>query len=370
MPALTRLLVLLSALLSATGLASAEIRVLLGEVPGPLTVQMHGPHRGYVEEGPGFATSYPLDWPLAARGDQLLMDERAIGHSLTLEPADGSFVAWQGKQYRGGLRVVAAQGRLLIVNVLDMEDYLRGVVPSEMQASWPLEALRAQAIAARSYLLASLEPEADYDICATTDCQHYGGVAAEHPRSDQAVADTRGLVLTHSGRVATAYYHSDSGGMLASGAEVFGEAASYLPAQADVSAPSPHRGWQFRLEPGQVAAALAARGLVLGQVTALRVLAYSSSGRVNSAEIIGQAGRAVLSGEELTDLLRGWGFKSTRFKMVSNLLAQGDGWGHGVGMSQYGAKAMAEAGNRYSQILAFYYPETALQQLSISALGR
>ncbi len=355
-------------------LAEVPVRVLLGEVAGAVEVRMQGAHRGYLDARAAFETSYALTWPLQARGDLLYLDGRAVGQSLTLEPLDGSFIGWQGQAYRGGLRLTASGGRILIVNVLDLEAYLRGVAPAEMPANWPLEALRAQAVAARTYTLAELEPEALYDICATVECQHYAGVEAEHPRSDQAIAETKGQVLTYAGVVATTYYHADSGGMLASSAEVWGEAEPYLVARPDVERNSPHKNWELGLEPETVAADLRARGRDIGTVTGLRVLAYSESGRVTMAEFQGTKGVAVLSAQALTELLRDAGLKSTRFKMVGGLVAEGQGWGHGVGMSQYGARALAEAGYNYAQILAFYYPSTAFanvaglraQQLAVS----
>lgn len=351
----------------AVAWAQVPVRVLLGEVGGALEVTMPGAHRGYLDAGPSFATAYGLSWPLTARGDTLYLDDEALAHALTLEPTDGGLMSYQGKSYRGGMRLIASEGRILIVNVLDLEEYLRGVVPAEMQASWPLEALKAQAVAARSYALTELAPEADYDICATVECQHYGGAGAEHARSDQAVLETAGQVITYGGRVATAYYHADSGGMLASGAEVWGDDEPYLPAQPDVPSSSPHGSWRYRLEPAAVAASLRAKGYDLGEVTGLRVLAYSDSGRVAQAEVQGARGSAVLEGPELTKLLRDWGLKSTRFSMAEPLVAVGHGWGHGVGMSQYGALALAQAGYGYQQILAFYYPSTALQKLAVTA---
>jgi stage II sporulation protein D len=351
------------------GLAHAlDLRVLLGEVTGEARVLMAGPHRGQTDTGHAFETHYALAWPASAEGDTLLVDGAAIGRSLTLTPTDGSPVSYAGRQYRGSLRLLASEGRVLVLNVLDLETYLRGVVPAEMQASWPMGALRAQAVAARSYALTALAPEADYDICATILCQHYGGVAYEHPRSDQAILDTRGLILTHGGRVAVTYYHADSGGVLASGAEVWGEAAPYLPAQADVESSTPHRGWQLTLDPRQVAAALREYGHDLGDVSSVRVLELSESGRVKRAAFEGSRGRAELGGQDLTKLLRGLGLKSTRLRL-EGFVARGDGWGHGVGMSQYGAKALSEAGYGFEAILAFYYPETHLQQVSVLALG-
>jgi stage II sporulation protein D len=250
-------------------------------------VVVDGPHRGSVDGRP-FATPFALTWPVAAVGERLVVDGREIGTLLELAP-DANEVLFDGARYRGRLRLVARGGRVLVVNVVGLEDYLRGVVPAEMQASWPLEALRAQAVAARTYTLASLSPGAPYDVCSTSDCQVYRGIGVEHPRTDQAVADTAGQVLTYRGVYARTYYHADSGGVVASSAEVWGGSIPYLSAFQDVVSDGPHRRWEVRLDPALVSATLASAGHHVGAVRQVRVLATSESGRVQRLEVVGAA---------------------------------------------------------------------------------
>ena len=349
------------------GADAPPIRVLLDEVVGPVTVPMMGPHSGSVDTQTVFETSAALTWPLASAAGKVVIEGKAVGHSFTLEPTDGTLVTWQGRPYRGALRFVATAAGFEVINVVDLESYLRGVVPAEMPASWSTEALKAQAVAARTYTLASLETGENYDVCATTECQKYGGAAAEHPRSDAAILATTGVVLTYRGTFAKTYYHADSGGVLASSAEVWGDVRPYLAAHQDVPSTTPHRRWQKSLEAAALQTSLTEVGLDIGPVQALQVAAYSESGRVSSVVVVGAWGSATLSGPSLTKLLRDWGLKSTRFSMTGALNAQGDGWGHGVGMSQYGANALASANYDYSQILAFYYPTTDLQTLTYAA---
>jgi stage II sporulation protein D len=326
-----------------------------------VTIAVQGAHRGFVDGMLRFETPASLNWPVTARGDTLLSGGVVIGRSLTLEPLE-ELIQWQDRTYRGGIRLIASEGRVQVINVVDVEDYLRGVVPAEMQASWPLEALKAQAVAARTYTLASLESSADYDLCATVDCQVYRGVEAEHQRSDKALEETDGVVLTFGGSVARTFYHADSGGIVASSAEVWGVTFPYLVAQTDVATTSPHRRWDKQLDPEIVSASLRGNGFDLGIVQRLRVLAYSESGRVRQLEVSGSDGALRLEGRQLRTFLRAWGLKSTRFRMIGALTARGDGWGHGVGMSQYGARSLAQSGYSYSQILSFYYPSTTLQR--------
>lgn len=365
------LVALFICLLIAVSWAEPQVRVLLGEVSGTLTIQLQGGHRGYIDGVLRFETPLGLSWSFSAQGGMLWASEQQLGQQLRLEPTSSELLSWRGHAYRGSLMLRAKGNLIQVINVVGLESYLRGVVPAEMQASWPLEALKAQAVAARSYTLYSLDPERPYDICATVDCQVYGGVSSEHPNADRAIAATRGLVLTYGGNIAQTYYHADSGGFMASSAEVWGKGLPYLQAHADVAVSSPHRHWERHLDPQVMTASLAAYGINLEQVRALRVLTYSESGRVDKMEVLAANGSVVLKGETLQSLLRAWGLKSTRFEMRGALMASGDGWGHGVGMSQYGARSLARSGYPFERILQFYYPGTQMGALPyrFDALG-
>lgn len=355
-PLLFPLLLLWGAAFSQT---SPLVRVLLAEVEA-LTLHFEGPHAGSLDGVP-FATAFGLAWPLTVVAGSIGVDGVSVGHELVLGSAEG--VVWHGHRYRGSLKLLALDERLMVINVVDLESYLRGVVPAEMQANWHPEALKAQAVAARTYTLRNLRPQAPFDICATIDCQVYAGVNVEHPGSDAAVAATAGEVLSYEGAVARVYYHSDSGGVTASAAEVWGYARPYLLAKNDVVTSSPHADWTARLSPQRVAGQLATVGIDIGSLVSLRVLETSTSGRVARAELIGSSGKVVLDGAVLRTQLRSYGLRSTRFVMTGPLTVRGQGWGHGVGMSQYGALAQAQAGRDYHHILANYYPGTAIDSV-------
>ncbi len=351
--------------LAQVGSGRDTVRVLLAVEP-QVTVTAAGAHSGLVDGARRFSSPLALAWPVTQAGGQLYVDGSPVGESLTLR-MDSGLIEYAGRRYRGGLRLRAVPGGVEVVNVLDVESYLRGVVPAEMSASWPLEALKAQAVAARSYTMTSLDPASDYDLCATQECQVYRGVAAEHPRTDAAIAATAGIVVTYGGATARTYYHADSGGKVASSAEVWGSWSPYLLARTDAQASTPHRAWQVRLDGQVVGSHLTAAGYDVGTVTALRVVSLSESGRVSELEVVGTRGARVLSGSLLTQQARGWGLKSMSFKVQGGLTVSGDGWGHGVGMSQYGARALATAGYDFGQILAFYYPNTGLTRFLATA---
>ena len=151
--------------------------------------------------------------------------------------AGASPLTLDGEAYRGALIVHRDAGKLLVVNKLPLDRYLRGVVPWEMPDDWHAEALRAQSVVARSYALATLKPGTRFDLYADTRSQVYGGIAAESASTNRAIGSTAGRVLLWEGRVATTFYHSTSGGKTAAMAEVWPRATSvpYL-----VSVPDPH----------------------------------------------------------------------------------------------------------------------------------
>ena len=134
--------------------------------------------------------------------------------SLVLRPDSAGYVSVKGKWYRGKLAIRNVNGKLIVINDVDLEDYLRGVVPSEMPSSWELEALKAQAIAARSYALANLGKQSKYgyDLKDNTEDQAYGGASAETSKTNKAVEETSGLVLTYDMKIISAYYSASAGG--------------------------------------------------------------------------------------------------------------------------------------------------------------
>ncbi len=345
--------------------ALTPIRVLLGSESSHIDYHMNGPHQGYVNGNLLFSTNVGLSWPISARANELVVDGMAIGQSLKLEPLSDTPIYWQERPYRGNLELVAIDDTIQAINIVDLEDYLRGVVPAEMQASWPMSALKAQVVAARTYTLASLSPDAAYDVCATIECQVYEGMSAEHHLSDQAIHETTGMVLTYGDTFAYTYYHADSGGEVASSLEVWGLNLPYLDVKTDYVQNSPNSNWTFNLEPNTVQKVIKAYGYDIDRVKSVRILEKSNSGRVAKIEIRGEVKTLELQGTILHKIIRDWGLKSTHFELVGGggLLVRGEGWGHGVGMSQYGARTLANHNYDYHQILDFYYPGTVLRQL-------
>jgi len=289
-----------------------------------------------------------------------------------------------GVPYRGLLEVRTGPAGLVVVNHLNLEDYLRGVVPNELapRAFPQIEALKAQAVAARSYALAHLGDYSSkgYDVCATAACQVYRGSASEHPLTDRAVAETRGTVATWRGRPIHAFYTSTCGGHTEEGTAVFEDGAPYLRGVACptervlVDEARPGGRWEVRLRPADVARLVGRYGSV-GDVLDLVPVQVGVSGRVVELRVVGSEGQLDLRGQRVRLGLR---LRESLFVVrretgkdgeVERFVITGKGWGHGVGLCQVGASGMAREGSSYEQILKHYYTGVSVASLDAPPAG-
>jgi stage II sporulation protein D len=262
-------------------------------------------------------------------------------------------------QVRGDVVVRLNRGALQLVDVLPLEDYLVGVLGSEMPRSFPDEALKAQAIAARTYaLFKKLQAYGQpFHMGSNVLSQVYGGLAAEDERTRAAVEATRGMVLTYELAPIEAYFHASCGGKTESGLDALGRDLPYL---APVECPCsklPASRWTLTLSASELQSALG------GKADALDVLARTGTGRVRRVRLgADRVMDAVTFRERLgyTQVKSLW-FDVQRGKGSVTLV--GHGYGHGAGLCQWGAKALADDGWGYARILEHYYPGTELQAL-------
>ena len=284
-------------------------------------------------------------WSAASgRGSKGGADTPLLPWRTVVAPAGRSLplVGLGRRRYRGLVRVLPEGDRLQAVNLLGLEHYLASVVGSEMPASWPAEALRAQAVAARTYALAQLKPEAPFDLRSTVASQVYRGTEAETDSTRSAVAATRSLVLSHGGSLIDAVFHSSSGGSTENSGEMWNRQLPYLVSVPDRDKLSPWHQWSVRFEPDQLRRAF--------QETAgasrIEVLAASSTGRVRRARVIGPAGSLDLSGSELRQRL---GLRSTLVQFrFEPPLAPGPAGGITTATAEANAvaSALSRGGNR------------------------
>lgn len=266
------------------------------------------------------------------------------------------------RAYRGVIELRRTDRGITVINELGLEEYLYGVIRMEINPAWPSEAVRAQAIAARTFAVRNLGRFAreGFDLRDTVESQVYGGVTFEDPRATDAVDATRGLLLVHGGGPIFAAFHADSGGRTESNEDVWGgRAHPYLRGVDDpYSAGSPHARWAARLALSEIASRMRRGGVRISDVGGIEVLRTSESGRVLNLRVAGADGPVELSGHRFRMLTGADVIRSTMFSVrVEGTWAvfEGSGWGHGVGMSQWGARGMALRGMTFTQILRHYY---------------
>jgi stage II sporulation protein D len=290
-------------------------------------------------------------------------DAGSYGGPVRLIPRT-AFLQVNGRPYRGIVEIRrTASGRLTVINELDLEEYLYGVVRSEMDPRWPPEALRAQAVAARSLAVYSAGRYAaeGYDVRATTDSQVYGGVPAEDPRTTAAVDATRGQVILYNGRAVFAAFHADSGGATENSEFVWGGVIPHLRGVQDPhSRDAPNHQWTLRLDFGTIEAALQRAGRPVTGLQRVEIVATSPSARVMTLRLVTATGTVDVRGTDFRTAIGVATVRSTLFTLrplpgEAAVELHGRGFGHGVGMSQWGARGQALAGRDYTEILRFYY---------------
>jgi len=296
--------------------------------------------------------------------------QRAIrlnGHRLSVDrlviaPSEGSILILNDRPYRGKFRILKnPQGGLDFINILDIEAYLYGVVPKEMSPQWSQEALKAQAIAARTYALYQMEKNKNqiFDVTSCTASQVYGGVGVEAATASRAVDETRGMFLHYNSQLALTYYHANSGGMTEDAQWVWTTDIPYLKSVRDeFSIKANNFTWRQTLRLSDIREALNKKGMDIGSIDRITAVEISPSGRVMRIRISHGGGETIMSGNEFRLNIDPVLIKSTMFSITHHgqeVLFEGKGYGHGVGMSQWGAHIMAREGRSSREILQYFY---------------
>lgn len=283
------------------------------------------------------------------------------GRQLWVQPQGEGFVWIGDRWYRGDVQLVAQGGRLSAINHVDLEDYLYSVVGAEAVASWPLEVLKAQAVAARSYALheRSQSRSSLYDLDTTTYTQVYKGLQSEAHSTHQAVQATAGEVITYNRQVILAAFHSSSGGHTENAEDVWQSSRPYLQGVVDYDQQAPVYQWSKSYSKSQLSRLISGVGTIQSCIPERT----TPRGRIVTMRIVGSGGTRRISGAQLRQAL---GLRSRLFTITpsgNGFVVQGRGFGHGVGMSQWGAQSLASRGWSYRQILGHYYRNAALSQI-------
>jgi stage II sporulation protein D len=317
------------------------------------------------ERGEPLRVEFPLT--VTSAKDAVLVQGRFV-RRLTV--AASSFIAINGKKYRGLVEVLPADRGLLVVNQLPLEDYLVGLINCEISSQWPIEAVKAQAVIARTYAIYQRENRKNslYHLESSVLDQVYEGCGIEDSRAVRGVRDTAGEVLTYKGAVIQAFYHSSCGGHTEAAANVWGASADYLQGvdcKYCLSAPSIK--WELTLPYRKIESLLKAGGYQLAGLREIRPGGRNRSGRLTEVVLLTDKGKFSLNSVKFRKAL-GYGvIKSTNFDVMNgddNARFTGAGYGHGVGLCQWGAKQRAGDGFDCREILSYYYPGTKVERYS------
>lgn len=332
-----------------------------------------------------------------------------------------SLISFNGANYRGELIIKTLEdGSIGVINSLPLDQYLYGVVPCEMEPTWHTEALKAQAVAARNYALQNIckHEKEGYNLCSTQHCQVYKGYDKENPKTNEAIDQTKGKLLYYNNELAQTYYHSSSGGHTENSESIWSETIPYLRGVDDsYGLGSPYDLWISELDKSHIESKLSEYSMNIGNLIDIRPIELSKFGRVTQLEIIGTKDTIILEKEKFRTMFGTSNIKSIWYEvntesdinvfdmqqnanimkrpnglsvvsadskrtltqndkslyikgpydikklnfLPSSYTFKGKGWGHGIGMSQYGAKGMAESGFNYVKILEHYYKGTAVR---------
>ncbi|AFY36968.1 SpoIID/LytB domain protein [[Leptolyngbya] sp. PCC 7376] len=294
------------------------------------------------------------------QGNQLAFDRWQAGE-LWVEPKNGGYVWIGDRWYRGKTQVRINNGGVIAINHVDLEEYLYSVVGAEAIPSWPQEALKAQAVAARTYALKKRAENSRnlYDLDTTTANQVYKGLNSEYSTTHEAVKATTNQVMTYNGDVILAVFHSSSGGHTENVEDVWTRPLPYLRGVVDYDQSAPVYQWGKNISASRLGQLIGGVGTVK-QIIPQR---KTPQGRMVSVKIVGDRGTKNISGDQLRKLLD---LRSTLISATiqdGNVYIYGKGFGHGVGLSQWGANGLAQQGIDYQQILAHYYQNVNIAKI-------
>ncbi len=293
---------------------------------------------------------------------------------LTIQSEGGSIKVDQ-YAYRHALKIWRDSGKALsVVNEIDLEDYLKGVLPWEANPEWSVEVLKAQAVASRTFALfkAIENQKKRYAVSKGVLSQVYGGKNLEDPKTDKAIEATRGEILTYDGKIFPAYFHSTCGGKTTQ-AEYLWDVEAHPALKGvtcDFCRSSKHYKWEAELTKAEIEKKLKKHRINVPGIRGLAATQKDASGRAKKFEIEYAGGKKKIHSNDFRIWMDPAKLRSTLIYAIydegDHFRLKGRGWGHGVGMCQFGAKQLSDLGYSYREILEYYYPGSAIRQLKDS----
>lgn len=266
------------------------------------------------------------------------------------------------RSFRGQIILIrTSSDRISVVNTINIEDYVKGVLYHEVSHHWPMEAIKAQAVATRTYAIHSINKSKDFDVTNDIYSQVYGGRNSERYRTGLAVERTLSEVLVFNGRILPAYFHACCGGMTQDASLLWNiNVAPLKGVPCLFCKEAPHMNWKKNMRLKDIQDLLNSKGYTMGLIKDISIVERDRSNRVRMLKVTGRADEIItVKSEDLRQILGPNILKSNNYEIDMKgyfLDFIGHGWGHGAGMCQWGARGMALQQFSYTQILNYYYP--------------
>lgn len=283
---------------------------------------------------------------------------------------DPDVIEINARPFRGDIQIIKSPSNTMsVINYIGLEDYVKGILYHEASHYWPMEALKAQAIVSRSYARYQMKENAAKDFDMTNDIysQVYGGSISERQRTNKAVEDTQGAALFYKGELMPAFFHATCGGHTEDAARLW---KINMPPLKGVPCrfckESPHYSWHAVLFTGDIRQALVDAGKRTGVIKKIIIMARDNSSRITDLKIINTKSDYVILAKDFRNIVGPNIIKSTNFNVSitgTDAVFEGVGWGHGVGLCQWGAYFMAKEGQTAEAILDYYYPGADVKTL-------
>ncbi|MFH1198569.1 MAG: SpoIID/LytB domain-containing protein [Candidatus Omnitrophota bacterium] len=313
-----------------------------------------------------------LNTTVTAYKNSILIGNSAVASAnIIIKAGNNSEITIDDRKFRGNIQLVRQPNmRLLVINLIGLEDYVQGILYHEVSHYWPIEVLKAQAIVCRSYALYQKEQMIgkDYDLTSDTYSQVYGGKTSERYRINKAVDETKGVILKYNSKILPAFFHAACGGHTEDGAVLWninigplkGVVCKYCQG-------SPHYNWHYVISLKELQAKLTEGGYKISVIKNIAILDRNASARVSNLKITGASKDLNISAKDFRNIVGSNVIRSTNFNVAifaDDVVFEGLGWGHGVGLCQWGAYFMAKTGFAYQDILKVYYPGAQLTSLN------
>ena len=346
------------------------LRILVLDNKDSLLMVIKGSYRIYSVSSDKLLTGGYILHTVVSAGDQgIMFGQHELKFSkIRIVVPEGAYIYIDGRAFRGSVDILRKDNtRLMAINRVPMEEYLYGVLYNEVSHQWPIEAIKAQAVAARTFALyqARQNKLQDYDLTNDIYSQVYSGATSERWATTRAVKLTAGKVLTYKGDIFPAYYHATCGGHTENASNLWNVDLGCLRGvECGYCKDSPHYKWTKTIALNDLEKKLNDNGYKLGSIKKVTVLSRNDSGRIDKIEIKDDADvSCIITSKDFRQMIGPNDIRSTNFEPAisgDNLILKGIGWGHGVGMCQWGAKGQSDKGKSCEEILEFYYPESEI----------